>query len=191
MSVVACRSIKSKSGGAITISSGTTVINPQSVLQTLLIRTDSFTTYSSPPNTGGTRITDLNLVITPKRSDSLLIMQWMLNGEVNHDNVFLIHKNDALITDSGYQGRNSLGGTSTWVGYVPANYENNTASTAACYFIQYAIPSGSTNQQTFCPATQSSSGTTHTFYLNRTVSNAGAAAYENMVSTGKIMEILL
>lgn len=194
MSEVYLRSIRSSTGGSIELASGTAVIAPGSVLQIVVVRTNAFTSYSSPTGNGsinGTSITDLNLVITPKKADSMLIMQWMMNGEVNHDNVFLIHKNGTLITDAGYEGVNSVVAISPnrWQGYVPANYENDTNSTAACYFIQYATLAGSTTQQTFCPGTRSSSAATHTFFQNRTAASAGAAAYENMVSTGRIMEI--
>ena len=188
MSQISCRSIKSRSAGSIIISPGTSVINPGSVAQLLVVRTNAFTSYSSPTTGNGTTITDLNLVITPKKANSMLVMQWMLNCEVGHDTVFLIHKNGSLITDVGYEGRNNIG-NNQWVGYVPANYENNTDSTPACYFIQYAIPAGSTDQQTFAPATRSSSASASTLFLNRSVSSAGASTFENMVSTGKIMEI--
>jgi hypothetical protein len=57
------------------------------------------------------------------------------------------------------------------------------------WYIQYAIPAKFTNMQTYSPAVRSSSGTSYTFYLNRTVGSVGADNFENAVSTGTIMEI--
>lgn len=189
MSSVVCKSIQSRQGGNITLTSGTSIINPGSVVQALPIRTNALTTYAAAATGDGTRITDLDLVITPKQSNSTLIMQWMLNCEVNQDVVFLIHKNTVLITAAGYEGRNSVG-NQRYIGYSLTNYDNNTSSTMSNFFIQYAIPAYSTDQQTFSLAVRASSGTAQTLYLNRTQGSAtGAASYEIAVSTGFIMEV--
>jgi len=188
MSSIACRSIKSRAGGAITVTAGTRIINPGSIIQYLPVRTNAFNTYGSATTGDGTRITDLDLIITPKLASSTLIMQWMVNCEVNQDTVFLIHKNNILITAENYEGRNSVGNQG-YIGYSLTNYDVDTASTMSNYFIQYAIPAFSTDTQTFSLAVRSSSATAQTFYLNRTAGSAGQAQYENAVSLGTIMEV--
>ena len=55
--------------------------------------------------------------------------------------------------------------------------------------MMYAVPSGSTAAATYAPAIRASDASAATFYLNRSISSAGADAYEIAVSTGVIMEI--
>jgi hypothetical protein len=173
----------------ITVPSGHTLYAPGSVVQVQTVRSDSRTTISSPTSGNGTTITQLNLAITPKFANSKLIMQWMINGEIHHENVFVIHKDGALITAAGATGYNSEAGNSRWSGIASGFYDQNQDSTPSNWFIQYECVSGSTATQTFSPAVKSSGGTAYTFYLNRTVGNAGTDNYETLVSNGTIWEI--
>lgn len=162
---------------------------PGSVVQVKTVRSDSRTTISSNNSGNGTTITQLNLTITPKFANSLLVMQWMINGEHHNDNVFLIHKNGSLITTAGEQGYNSESGNVRWSGIASAFYDQNDSTTPSNWFIQYFAIAGSTSSTTFAPATKSSSSGNYTFYLNRTFAGTGQDAYETMVSTGTIWEI--
>lgn len=173
----------------ITIPSGHKLYAPGSVVQVQTVRTEARNTYSSPTTGNGTTITDLNLTITPKFSTSLLACQWMINGEMHHDNVFLIHREGALVTTAGQTGYNSTTGNSRWSGYTSGFYDQNENSTPSNWFIQYFATANSTASTTIAPAVRGSGGTAHTFYLNRTVGSAGSDGYETMVSTGMIMEI--
>lgn len=187
MSRVSLSNIASPSGGAIVL--GGDVYSPGMVIQTVAVRSDVLTTYSSAATGDGTTITELNLSITPKFSSSLLVMKWMINCEVQHNDVFLVHKNGSLITTSGYEGYNTEAGNIRWSGLVSAKWDNNDASTIQNYYIQYAIPAGSTASQTFAPAIRASTSTAQILYLNRTVNSTGADENETAVSTGVIMEI--
>jgi hypothetical protein len=162
---------------------------PGSVVQVQAVRSDSRTTISSNNSGNGTTITQLNLPITPKFSNSLLLMQWSINYELHHDNVFLIHKNGALITTAGETGYNAEAGNARWSGFGSSSYDNNESTTPENIFLQYFCISGSTSLATFAPATRSSSATNYTLFLNRVVNSIGADANENMVSTGVIWEI--
>jgi len=173
----------------ITLASGSQIVQPGSVLQVKTVRSDSRTTISSNNSGNGTTITQLNLTITPKFSNSLLVMQWMINGEHHQDNVFLIHKNGSLITTAGEAGYNEESGNSRWSGFASAFYDQNESSTPSNWFIQYSCIAGATTSTTFAPATRGSSGSSYTFYLNRTFGNTGSDAQETMVSTGTIWEI--
>ena len=63
-----------------------------------------FTQFCEPylvynQNSGnGTRFNALSLSVTPKKSSNILVMQWVITGEVSWDEVLLIHRNDDLIT---------------------------------------------------------------------------------------------
>lgn len=192
MSRVALSGLVNPAGtGAISVATGHKLYQQGTIIQTIWARSDTQTTYSSAVSGNGTTISALNLTITPKFSTSILMISWMVNGEFSSaawDNVFLIHKDGALITTAGYEGYNSLGGNNRWSGFVSGTYDNDAASTPENYRIQYWIPAGSTTSQTFAPAVRSTNTTARTFYLNRTA-GAPTASYEVMISTGMIQEI--
>lgn len=174
---------------AMTINASGNINIPGSIVQARYVRSDTRSTYSSSPSGNGNTITDLNITITPKFASSLLVVQWMINGELHQDNVFLIHRNGSLITDTSYTGYNSVLGNVRHSGYASGFYDQNEDSTPSNWFIQYAIPAGSTNSVTFAPAVRSSSTGTYTFSLNRTIAGLSSDAHESMVSSGLIMEI--
>lgn len=180
-------------GSSITLQQPSYLTSPGAPIQTLYYRTDERTTWAAPVGdpSVATRVTPLGLTITPKKANSLIVMEWMINGEVNHDTTWVIHLNSSVINSSGYEGYNSSPAASgNWVGYVPSMYDvSDQSSTMAHQFIQYSIVANTTNTLTFYPAIKSSSGTAYTFYLNRTITSIGADVYENGISSGIIMEI--
>jgi len=191
MSRTSLTGLSGVSGGAVALASGVSLHAPGAVVQTIYARTSARTAYSSPNSGNGVTVTDLNLTITPKFATSMLIMQWMINAEwdVAWDNVFVIHRNGALITTAPYQGYNQFGGNARWSGVAAGMYDNNSASTMANYFLQYAMPAVSVAQQTFAPAVRSASATNYTFFLNRCVGSTGADNFEVAVSSGIIYEV--
>jgi hypothetical protein len=191
MSRVSLTGLSNTSGGAVALAPGVSLHSPGMVVQTVYARTNARTSYSSPNSGNGVTVTDLNLTITPKFATSLLIMQWMINAEWNvaWDNVFVIHRNGVLITTAPFQGYNQFGGNARWSGVAAGMYDNNSDSTMANYFLQYAIPAVSITQQTFAPAVRSASATNYTFFLNRCVGSTGQDNYEVAVSSGVIWEV--
>lgn len=194
MSNLKVNSILSTSGaGQVTIPTNNQIYGedvgsiraPGLILQTVIVRSDNRTTFGSAASGNGTPITDLNLMITPKFSNSIILCQWMLNGELNQDNVLLIWKNGAL-ADNGY---NQQAGNVRYSGYASAFYDQNESSTPSNWKIMYSDTPGSTSPQTYGLACRSSSATAYTFYLNRTVSSLGADSNENLVSFGIAQEI--
>ena len=179
-------------GGVITVAEDSILKSPGMVVQTKFVRSDRRIQYAAPANNNtGITVADLNLTIAPKFSDSLLIMEWMINGEIHWDTIFNVHRNGELITDDGYEGYNREAGRQTWSGIVVANYDNNTDSTPSNLFLQYAIPAYNTLIRTYAPAVSGSGTVAYTLSLNRTNANAsGTNAYEIMVSTGMIMEVV-
>lgn len=177
------------SGNAVVMQAGTSLRYSGQVVQVFTVRTDLRTAYTSLTTGNGTTISALNLTITPKYSSSLLIMEWMINCEVNNDNVFLIHQDGNLITTSAFEGYNNRAGNQRWSGYAGAYYDQDDASTMSNYYILYSIPAINLSQRTYAPAVRMGGPTQYTFTLNKTIANQGADAYENTVSTGMIMEI--
>lgn len=168
---------------------GGSVYSPGSVVQAVYTRTDNRTTYASNTTGDGITITDLNLTITPKFSNSRLIMQWMISGEVHHDTTLVIHKNGNLITDAGVTGYNSVVGNVRSSGYVSGLYDTDVNSTQNLYFIQYSQIAGTTSSVTFAPATRSSTSSAYTFAINRTISGTIGDVNESAVSTGICWEV--
>lgn len=160
---------------------------PGMIVQTVYLRTDTKTTYASNNSGNGTTVSALEMTIVPKNPNNRIIVQWMINGELHQDNVILIHRDGSLIATSGEEGKNNAA-SNRYDGYASAFYDQNESSTPSNWMIMYSQIAGSLNSRTYAPAVRSSSGSNFTFYLNRTVSDAGDA-YERMVSTGVIFEV--
>jgi hypothetical protein len=183
-------SIKSKnSDGSINIANGETLYYSGKIAQVIQTRSDEHITYSSPNSGNGTTVSALAMTISPKFSNSLLVITFMINGEMHQDNVFLMHRNNALITDASYQGYNNAVGNIRTSGIASAFYDQNEDSTPSNWCLQYFVASVNTTSRTYAPAVRSSSSGNYTFALNRTLNAASQAAYERMVSIGTIMEI--
>ena len=162
---------------------------PDSIVQVKYVRTDLRTTYSSSASGNGTTVAALNLTIVPKYANSLLLMQWMINGELHQDNVFLIHKDGALVTTASYEGYNNVLGNIRSSGVMSGFYDQNEDSTPSNWFLQYLIPAGSVASAVYAPAVRSSSGSGFTLSLNRTINGSTGDSHESQISTGTIWEI--
>ncbi len=198
MSTIRVANIANNMGsGTISIPTGnrlvgtdpSSIYTPGMILQTAWTRTDVRATYSSPPSGNGTTVTPLNLTIAPRLQNSMLVMQWMINGELHQDNAFVIHRNAELITTTGFTGYNSLIGNTRSSGYATGFYDQNEDSTPSNWYIQYYIISGTTSPVTFAPAVRGTGASSYTFALNRTINGSTGDNYESMVSTGIIMEV--
>ncbi len=173
-------------GGTVTSSSNNITYSPGMVIQTGYVRSDDRTTFSSPSSGNGTLISALNLSITPRFTNSMILCHWMINGEIHHDNTFLIFKNGDLASD----GYNLQAGNLQGSGYATAAYDPDNNSTPSNYNIIYAGFPGGIGLVTYGVGIRSSSGTAFTFALNRSTGSVGPAAqYENSVSVGIIQEI--
>jgi hypothetical protein len=177
-------------GGTISVANGHHFAQVGSPIQVLYFRNDARSTYSAPIGGNGTPVSDLNVTITPKIASSLLIMRWMIHGEIHYDTSWTLHMDGQIITTSGSEGYNSQVGNVRWGGIAAAPYDQNDQSTTPFHtFLQIAMPALTTNTRTYTPAIRSSGGTAYTLYLNRPVSSTGTDGQEVGVSTGVIMEI--
>jgi hypothetical protein len=156
------------------------------VIQTVVVRNDARSTYSTNTTGNGTTVTPLNLTITPRFSSSIIICDWMINGELHQDNVFLVHKDGSLAAN----GYNLTSGNNRWAGLMSGFYDQNEDSTPSNWNLKYIDSSlGSIASRTYAPAVRSSSGTVYTFSLNGTISAAAQDFYERMVSIGVAYEV--
>jgi hypothetical protein len=185
MSTIKTNQIQTITGNPILNSSG-------SIIQTVYVRSDAFTTFSAAASGNGTTVSALSASITPTSATNRIICNWVICGEVGSasDCVWLIHRNGALITTAGEEGRNSVS-NNRWVGFAPTPYEPDFNSTPFSLSIQYSQIAGTTSTITYSPAIRSSGASVQTFYLNRSIGNAGTDLYENMVSTCILYEVVV
>jgi hypothetical protein len=170
---------------------GKTLLNgPGGIIQTVYGRSDAFTTYTAGTTGNGLTVSALSATITPISATNRIICNWVICGESSTDIVWLIHRNGALITTAGEEGRNSIS-NNRWVGFAPAPYDVDNNSTPFSLHIQYSQIAGATSAITYAPAIRSSSGAADTFYLNRAVASTGADSYENLVSTFVLYEVVV
>ena len=177
---------------AITTVAGKPILNSSgSIIQTVYVRSDAFTTYSAAASGDGTTISALSASITPISATNRIICKWMICGEVgaSSDCVWLIHRNGALITTAGEEGRNSIS-NNRWVGFAPTPYDPDFTSTPFSLGIQYSQIAGTTSTITYSPAIRGSGATALTFYLNRPINSTGADNLENAVSTCILHEVV-
>lgn len=174
---------------SIDLAANSYIFQPGRVLQTQWRRSNVQTTYAGAASGNGTTISELAISITPRSASSLLICSWMIVHEINTNSVFVMHRDGALITTSGYEGYNSVTGNLRYSGVAGAMYDNNDSSTPSHVYIQYAVPATVTTSTTIAPAIRASGATAVTLYLNRSVANAGADDVEIGVSMGVIWEI--
>lgn len=163
--------------------------SPQAVVQVVTVRMDTITATTSAGWTelgGG----NFRLTITPKFSNSRLIIRFSPYGEFgDHNSLFRLYRDGAVIATAGEQGYNSTAGTSNWSGYFMDFYDQDTNSTANKYCLLYSQIAGSTASRYYSIYFLGSDGGNRTWYQNRTVGSAGQNAYENGVSVGHVIEV--
>jgi hypothetical protein len=160
------------------------------VIQTVTVRSDVRNTYSAPTSGIGTVITPLNLVITPKRLDSVIWLRWTIHGEAHHETMLVVHRGSTLI------GYNRDRGNVRFSGILTFLYDNDYGSTPSSYTVNWfddlsrSLESGAAATQfTYSLACRSASGAAYTLALNRPNGNTGADGNEVGVSFGWAREI--
>ena len=56
--------------------------------------------FDAPISGDGTIVTPLNLVITPKKAGNKIILEWIVNGEMNKDTVYIVTRNGIRLADT-------------------------------------------------------------------------------------------
>jgi hypothetical protein len=160
------------------------------VLQCITRRYDGRPQISMPTASTGTNDTNLRLNITPTYSNSLIICEWMINGEPNdHDSGVRVAKNGTVVTTAGYQGYNNDTGQNAH-SFISSNwYDPDNNSTPQNAKILYFDRPGVTTAIYYEPSYASSDSGTRTFNQNRVTGSAGQENHENGTSFGRIWEI--
>lgn len=175
--------------GASAITSGTLSTDrfaAGTVVNFNYMRTNSVTSYgySQTPVV----MSALNVSITPKYSNSLLVVQWMLTYEADYNSVFRIYRDGSQVGQSGYEGYNPTV-SGYWNGYAVIAYDGDRASTPNTHMIQYSVPANSTAATTLQLAILVSAASgSGAIALNRAW-NGNADAYEAGTSNASIWEI--
>lgn len=158
------------------------------VIQTVNLKVDTKATYTYPAGTStGTIIPDLNLSITPYFATSKVLVQYNIAFEVDHNTVFRLFRSINGAADVEI-GKNSSD-ANYWSGIWNTGYDADNASTPRQNHYMY-LDSPATNLPiAYKLMIQSSTTTGSTFYLNRSVSSAGAASYEVATSHVLLQEI--
>lgn len=159
------------------------------VIQTIVIRYDGRPQISMPTSYPGTILTNLRLNITPQYSNSLIIVEYFIQGEPNnHDAGVRITKNGGIVTGS-YAGFNTDTGQNNHSFINAAWYDPDNNSTPKCVKLFYYDFPGTTGAIYYEPSFASTDGGTRTMNINRCTGSAGQNNHENGVSYGRVTEI--
>jgi hypothetical protein len=158
------------------------------VLQTILRRYDPRPSWSAPTSYPGTLVTSLRLTITPTYSNSLIVCEWRLHGEANHDQGIRVCRNGSIITGT-YAGFNQNTGQNNHSFINSEWYDGDDGSTPQSPSILFYDFPGTTSSIFYDPSIASTDGGTRTYYQNRPIGSAGQNNHENGVSWGRITEI--
>ena len=170
------------------------LVLPGSVVNFSYIEYDG-RTGTSCPNNNHIVIPQMQVELERKVAGSSFHIAFMVNGEcTSHNHMLSIHrrKNDGGWSLLGY---NTDVGVERWSGVNHGWYdrdENSTPYNMSAIWFDNA-PSNSTypvgTRMQYTVGTRSSNTGNRTFWINRTDSRIGQNAYENMVSSGYVMEI--
>lgn len=140
--------------------------------------------------TTGVVLSGLNISITPKYANSILVVQWMVTYEAEYNSIFRVYRDGSLLNGSfpDYGYNYTYGSSPLYSGFASVAYDTDIASTPNTQMIQATLVSGNTNATTLQLAIQSSTTATIGFKLNRAYNNI-TDAYEVGVSTATIWEI--
>jgi len=156
---------------------------PGSIIQCVTVSYTAQTTYSAPTGLTPTEMSVLNLKIIPKQLNSKIILDWMINGELHQDIVFLVYRDATLI------GYNTTQGNVQWSGVTAATYDTDQNSTPNNMRVTFIDTPNTANETTYSVRVRSSSTAAYTMYLGRTVGSLGASGYEATCSVGVAKEV--
>ena len=159
---------------------------PGAVVQCQTVVYTQHTTYSLPAVLSPTEMSVLNISITPKRSSSKIVLQWMINCEAQWNTVFLVYRNSTLI------GYNTSEGNVQWSSVSCIPFDNEQGTTPANVSVSWIDLPNTTSSTTYSVRVRTSESTSNssnnTIYLNRTI-YSNTYNQEAMCSTGLAWEV--
>lgn len=146
--------------------------------------------FATGINEGGTVITPLNVVITPKSLDSFIFIEFCVAYEATHNMVFNIVR-DGMTVGASFANVNDLNYNSKMSGAGVSRYDNNDSSTPSHICLPWIDRPGTTEPVTYGFAARSAGGSNHEFMLNTTYGSYlnGQDDHEVGVSFGIAQEI--
>ena len=144
------------------------------------------TTYSvATAGQAGTYIAVLDTAITPTKTSSKVRVEFNISFEIHQDTIFRLFR---VIGGTTTEVRRNDDGN-YWSGFAYPGYDANNASTPRTNHYIYIDSPNTTSAVTYRMMIQSAGVAAQTFFLNRTISSAGAANYENAISQCILTEI--
>jgi hypothetical protein len=93
------------------------------VIQCVTVVFTDVASYTAPTTITPTSVSALNITITPKRTTSKIVLQWMVNGESGNNIVYVVYRNETPI------GFNTSTGNTQQSGVTSAPYDTDGSST--------------------------------------------------------------
>ncbi|MFO7756259.1 MAG: hypothetical protein R6V34_09765 [Bacteroidales bacterium] len=159
------------------------LIVPGTVANVIAVQTREQGIYTTPTSGSGSEITPLELTITPKKEGNMIILEWIVNGEMSPNVVYIVTRNGA------YLDQTTNPTNSRWAGIAAQPFDNNTSSTPENVTVKIVDMNSLGTESTYKLHVRSSSNTEYSFFLNRTSNSAGNDSNEATLSSGTAWEI--
>ena len=199
MSKIVVRELSSPTGnlefqGGLTINDTTSISYPGRIVQMKHKMIHTRTSWSNPGSDTGSvsnNVPNMNIDFQCKFSDSLVIMEARVMGDVHHNTIFRYTVNGNKITTAAYDSYNDDEGANRWSGLTCAAYDgaDNNSSTPGDTFIMVYYKPGNTNNNTYRIVARNGNTGANTNYMNRCGSSNGQNSYECGVSSIIMYEI--
>ena len=199
MSKIVVRKLESPTGnlelvGGLTISDTTSISYPGRIVQMKHKLYHGRTSWVNPNSDTGSVISNvpgLDLDFQCKFSNSLVIIEARIMGDVHHNTIFRYTVDGNAITTAAYDSYNDDEGADRWSGLTCAAYDgasNNSSTPADTYVMVYYKP-GNTNNHTYRITARNGNTGQNTNYINRCGSSNGQNSYECGVSSIIMYEV--
>ena len=193
MSKIIVRKLESPPGnlsfqGGLTISDTTSISYPGRIVQMKHKMIHTRTSWSNPGSDTGSvsnNVPNMNMDFQCKFSDSLVILEARVMGDVHHNTIFRYTVNGNKITTAAYDSYNDDEGANRWSGLTCAAYDgaDNNSSTPGDTFVMVYYKPGNTSSNTYRIVARNGNTGANTNYINRCGSSNGQNSYECGVSS--------
>ena len=145
-------------------------------------------------NPFGTKITQLDITFTPKKTGNTVVLDWFIFGEMYYssDTVFVVTRtpNSGVGAGTPVALPDSVDSSNnTWSGIASGGYDANDGTTPGTLRIKIVDFNTLDVSCTYSVHFRAANNHTSTFHLNRSVNSAGALNHETGLSIGHAQEI--
>lgn len=146
------------------------------------VQTRTQATFTVAP-TVDEEITQLAIVMTPRKAGNKIILEWHIKGESDWDVGFVVYRNGTILANSSDVDNHG------YAVITQNQYDTDLNSTPTNSVVRIVDEDSLDVETTYSVYLRATHSTTSTFYLNRTVTSTGTSGYESMLSSGTAMEI--